>query len=329
MRLLNLCVIVALVLAAVDVYTIKFEATRQAQRLAKLRLRDPAGERRHRRPARRVGAARPSGAHPGAGRTSSDLEADRCLAVRQARQPAAAAARTRPARRARSDRRSDRQPRTRRPNPDRERAAGEAVVAGQRHAAGAEEVTGMESGAMKRPNSATDAGEPWRVRVVRTLLYGETSIVPSRRGRGSVSRSWCSYRLCGDRRAAGDVRRGAGRSQPAPHLPRRMRSRPRAPISSTATARCWRPMCAAPRCSASRTASSTSTRRPNCSPRWCRTSTRQNCANGSARSAASSGSSARSRRRSASQHPPARAARRSASCRRTSASIRAAPRSRT
>jgi cell division protein FtsL len=38
MRLLNLCVIVALVLAAVDVYTIKFESTRQAQRLAKLRL---------------------------------------------------------------------------------------------------------------------------------------------------------------------------------------------------------------------------------------------------------------------------------------------------
>jgi cell division protein FtsL len=38
LRLLNLCVIVALVLAAVDVYTIKFESTRQAQRLAKLRL---------------------------------------------------------------------------------------------------------------------------------------------------------------------------------------------------------------------------------------------------------------------------------------------------
>jgi cell division protein FtsL len=38
LRILNLCVIVALVLAAVDVYTIKFEATGQAQRLAKLRL---------------------------------------------------------------------------------------------------------------------------------------------------------------------------------------------------------------------------------------------------------------------------------------------------
>ncbi len=38
MRLLNICVIVALVLAAADVYKIKFEATRQAQRVAKLRM---------------------------------------------------------------------------------------------------------------------------------------------------------------------------------------------------------------------------------------------------------------------------------------------------
>ncbi len=38
MRVLNICVIVALVLAAADVYTIKFQSTRQAQRVAKLRL---------------------------------------------------------------------------------------------------------------------------------------------------------------------------------------------------------------------------------------------------------------------------------------------------
>jgi len=37
MRLLNICVIAALVLAASDVYKIKFESTRQAQRVAKLR----------------------------------------------------------------------------------------------------------------------------------------------------------------------------------------------------------------------------------------------------------------------------------------------------
>jgi hypothetical protein len=38
MRLLNIAVIAALVLAAADVYKIKFESTRQAQRVAKLRM---------------------------------------------------------------------------------------------------------------------------------------------------------------------------------------------------------------------------------------------------------------------------------------------------
>jgi cell division protein FtsL len=38
MRVLNICVIGALVLAAADVYKIKFESTRQAQRVVKLRL---------------------------------------------------------------------------------------------------------------------------------------------------------------------------------------------------------------------------------------------------------------------------------------------------
>jgi cell division protein FtsL len=38
MRLLNVLVIAALVLAAADVYKIKFESTRQAQRVAKLRM---------------------------------------------------------------------------------------------------------------------------------------------------------------------------------------------------------------------------------------------------------------------------------------------------
>jgi len=37
MRLINLCVIAVLVFAAADVYKIKFESTRQAQRVAKLR----------------------------------------------------------------------------------------------------------------------------------------------------------------------------------------------------------------------------------------------------------------------------------------------------
>jgi len=37
-RLLNICVIAALVLAAAHVYKIKFESTRQAERVAKLRI---------------------------------------------------------------------------------------------------------------------------------------------------------------------------------------------------------------------------------------------------------------------------------------------------
>jgi cell division protein FtsL len=37
MRLINVCVIAVLVFAAADVYKIKFESTRQAQRVAKLR----------------------------------------------------------------------------------------------------------------------------------------------------------------------------------------------------------------------------------------------------------------------------------------------------
>jgi len=37
-RLLNICVIVALVVAAVDVYRIKFESTRKAEQVARLRL---------------------------------------------------------------------------------------------------------------------------------------------------------------------------------------------------------------------------------------------------------------------------------------------------
>lgn len=38
MRIVNICLIAALVLAAADVYKIKFESTRQAQRAVKLRM---------------------------------------------------------------------------------------------------------------------------------------------------------------------------------------------------------------------------------------------------------------------------------------------------
>ena len=38
MRLLSICLVAALVLAAADVYKIKFESTRQSQRLVRLRM---------------------------------------------------------------------------------------------------------------------------------------------------------------------------------------------------------------------------------------------------------------------------------------------------
>ncbi len=77
MRLLNICVIVALVLAAADVYKIKFESTRQAQRVAKLRMEI---RREHDAIAAlraRMGEARQPGAHPGSGAAASRAEAGR------------------------------------------------------------------------------------------------------------------------------------------------------------------------------------------------------------------------------------------------------------
>ena len=71
MRLLHLIVVAALVVAAVDVYKIKFESTLQAERVAKLRAEIRRERDAHRGAARRVGAARQPGPHPGAGAAPS------------------------------------------------------------------------------------------------------------------------------------------------------------------------------------------------------------------------------------------------------------------
>jgi 16S rRNA (cytosine1402-N4)-methyltransferase len=73
MRLLNICVIAALVLAAADVYKIKFESTRQAQRVAKLRMEIGASTTPSRRCARN-GRSSTARAHPGAGAPASALK---------------------------------------------------------------------------------------------------------------------------------------------------------------------------------------------------------------------------------------------------------------
>ena len=72
-----------------------------------------------------------------------------------------------------------------------------------------------------------------------------------------------------------------------------------------------------------------STRRPNCSPRCCPISTPPNCASGSASKTRLRLAQARDHAEAAAGDPPARPARRRLPARRTSASIRTAPRSRT
>ena len=93
MRLVNILVIGALILAASFVYKIKFDSTLQAERVAKLR-----GELRRERDAiavlaRRMGEARHARPHSGTGRTPSDAAAGQSDAIRQARPSAGTAAR--------------------------------------------------------------------------------------------------------------------------------------------------------------------------------------------------------------------------------------------
>ena len=120
MRILNILVIAALVAAAAYVYKIKFESTRQAERLAKLRM-----EIRQEQDA--IAALRaewskldtPARIQELAKRHLSTLQADRSAAVRHAAQSAGAAARSGAAGRRRSDRIAARKSRRAR-GPDRE-----------------------------------------------------------------------------------------------------------------------------------------------------------------------------------------------------------------
>ena len=135
-----------------------------------------------------------------------------------------------------------------------------------------------------RPSSAAARApaEPWRRRAAcARCSTAATSTAPPRRRRASGSRSLLfALGLCGHRRPAGHVR---GRAR----QPRRARA---APADAVATARpdildrngeiLATDVQARRRCSPSRAASSTSTRRSNCSPPCCPTSTRPRCASG-------------------------------------------------
>ena len=93
MRLLNILVIGALILAASFVYKIKFDSTLQAERVAKLRGELAPRAQRYRHIARRMGKARYARPHPGPGRPPSGAAADQADAVRQPRPVARATAR--------------------------------------------------------------------------------------------------------------------------------------------------------------------------------------------------------------------------------------------
>ena len=79
MRLLNICVIVALVLAAARCLHHQVRVDPPGRAPGEAAPGDPPRARRHRRPAGGMGEARQSGAHPGAGEPASRAEADRCL----------------------------------------------------------------------------------------------------------------------------------------------------------------------------------------------------------------------------------------------------------
>ena len=105
LRVLNLVVIAALIIAAAYVYRIKYDSTVQAERLAKIR-----GEVRRERDT--IAALRAEwgelenpGAHRGAGQALSASRPGRADAIRQAQRLAGAAAAIGQARQRRSDRR--------------------------------------------------------------------------------------------------------------------------------------------------------------------------------------------------------------------------------
>ena len=71
LRLLHIVVLAALVLAAADVYKIKYESTLQAERVAKLRAEMRREQDTIAHAARRMEQARPSRSHPGRWRSAT------------------------------------------------------------------------------------------------------------------------------------------------------------------------------------------------------------------------------------------------------------------
>ena len=201
MRLLNLCVLALLVLAAAYVYEIKFESTLRAERVAKLR-----GEVRRERDA--IAALRAEWAtldNPariqGLARRHLQLKPAEAAQYRHARPPAGAAAADRAAAAGRSDRRHDRELAT--------RPLTGSVPAPMRAA-----MTAIDDSRCRRmPPSAWPRRRPSRG---GAALMRHAALRPQRRPhrQGARPRRPRDPRLrrglCGHRRAARHVRGGAG-----------------------------------------------------------------------------------------------------------------------
>ena len=260
LRIVNFVVIGALVLAAAYVYRIKFDSTVQAERLAKLRSEV-------RRERDRIAALRAQwGELDNPARIEAlakrylQAQAGGADAVRCARSAARSSAAIHQARQQRSDRRHDREYRRTRLDDRQHRAAGREC----QRSAGAD--ARGRSGSVNRmtvlaQTVSLDPGAALAAAARAQPALRRTSTAPPRRGRGWAWRSSPSPPSTpSSPRVSSCSRWWPTAASPITAAPA-MRSRPRVPISSTATARSWRPMCACRRSTASRGGSSMSTKR--------------------------------------------------------------------
>ncbi len=272
LRVLNFVVIGALVLAAAHVYRIKFDATVQAEQLAKLR-----GAVRHERDG--IAALRAEwGELDNPARIQALANAILQLKPIAPTQfdtldrPARPAGAATCSRQQRSDRRHDRKSRAAPAARDAEACRHAAAVPPSRQSRQAER-RGMSATADTSHCRRTSIGARTRRNAVAAAADPQAALRPQhrsrRQGEGADRPRDPRFRrdLFRHRRAARHVRRrsptATSPTASSPATP----SPPRARTSSTATARSWRPTCVYPRCTPSRAGSSTSTRRSNCSPR--------------------------------------------------------------
>ena len=236
MRLLHFCALVLLVLAAAYVYEIKFESTLRAERVAKMR-----GDVQRERDA--IAALRAEWA------TLDNPARIQGLARRHLKLRPADATQFDPL-----DRLPERPPVVVQPPPADAIAVDDRELRNRRdrqRAGQADETTRSDRRTMdaqmhadtpvhdevSAERRAQPRAEPWRRRMLRHAALRPQCRSHRQGARPRRARDPRLRRgLCRHRRAAGHVRGGAGKPFRAARRGARMRSRPRAPTSSTATA---------------------------------------------------------------------------------------------